>query len=544
MMQEFRDLSVLIVDPNPGMRGNLHNMLSQASITRIEYAVSSGTAIRQLAKGAYDIILCEYDLGNGSDDGQDGQQLLEDLRHHKLITPATIFIMLTSEGIYSKVIGAAELTPTDYVLKPFTADGLLQRITRAVERRAALLPVYNQLGQGNLREAVRLAAEGSEKSQRYAGDFARVRAETLMELGELAEAEVVYQSILLGRALGWAQLGLARCQFLQQRYEDARQTLSELLQQNPRFMAAYDLMARTLEALNENVEAKKILEEAVSISPHMVRRLRHLGEVAYRTDDIGVAERAFKQVVTKAKYSEFRDPEDHVNLVKALIRKGDASQASGVIRDLERSMRGNASAEVCRALSSALLLDLSGNPAGASEELAKAASAVSAAQGLSARLKTGLVEACIKHNLDKDASDLVFGMMNENQGMSADEAMALFEKNGRQDLAEGLGEQVTQKVAELMSDAEASAEQGDHRAAVSALNQALRRTPGNVPVLIAAAKASIRQLDELGWEAPLGESAGALLTRIRGLDPSNAALEILLQQYGATQRKYGISTTA
>ena len=53
----------------------------------------------------YDLILCEYEL----DGGQDGQQLLEDLRHHKLITPATIFIMLTSEGEYSKVIGAAEL---------------------------------------------------------------------------------------------------------------------------------------------------------------------------------------------------------------------------------------------------------------------------------------------------------------------------------------------------------------------------------------------------------------------------------------------------
>src|SRR5450830_1611079 len=101
-MAEYSDLSVLIVDPNPGMRGNLHNMLSQASISKVDYAVSSGTAIRQLTKKPFDIILCEYDLGNGSGEanGQDGQQLLEDLRHHKLITPWTIFIMLTSEGEY------------------------------------------------------------------------------------------------------------------------------------------------------------------------------------------------------------------------------------------------------------------------------------------------------------------------------------------------------------------------------------------------------------------------------------------------------------
>ena len=93
-MQSYSDLSVLIIDPNPAMRGNLHNMLNQASITRIEYAVSSGTAIRQLTNKRFDVILCEYDLGSGNDDnGQDGQQLLEDLRHHKLIDRSAIFIM-------------------------------------------------------------------------------------------------------------------------------------------------------------------------------------------------------------------------------------------------------------------------------------------------------------------------------------------------------------------------------------------------------------------------------------------------------------------
>ena len=53
--------------------------------------------------------------------------------------------------------------------------------------------------------------------------------------------------------------------------------------------------------MGQQVQAKKILEDAVAISPHMVRRLRHLGGIAYDTGDIGAAERAYKQVVTKAK---------------------------------------------------------------------------------------------------------------------------------------------------------------------------------------------------------------------------------------------------
>src|SRR5690349_17645003 len=157
-MQENSQLSVLVIDPNPGMRSNLQNMLGLLGISKVEYAVNSGTAIRQLTRRGYDIVLCEYDLGSGSGDGQDGQQLLEDLRHHRLLSPWAIFIMLTSEAVYGKVIGAAELTPTDYVLKPFTAETLGARIGRAIERRTAFLPTYQLVAQGNVPEAIRSAA--------------------------------------------------------------------------------------------------------------------------------------------------------------------------------------------------------------------------------------------------------------------------------------------------------------------------------------------------------------------------------------------------
>jgi DNA-binding NarL/FixJ family response regulator/Tfp pilus assembly protein PilF len=545
-MADYANLSVLLVDPSPSMRANLRNMLTQAGIAAIDDAVSSGTAIRQINRKSYDVVLCEYDLGSGAgDNGQDGQQLLEDLRHHKLIAPWTIYIMLTSEGMYSKVIGAAELTPTDYVLKPFTVDALLLRIRKAVDRRDVFLPIHQLIGMGKLRQAIAACQSGEQSNPRYAVDFARLRAELLVQLGELAEAELVYQVILMTRPIAWAQLGMARCQFGLQKHSEALIALQMLLQHHPKYMAAHDLLARTYEALGQQESAKKVLEDAVAISPHMVRRLRHLGEVAYETGDVGVAERAFKQVVAKAKYSEFRDPEDHVKLVKTLVKKGDANQAGGVIRDMERSLRASANVDACRAIAAALLQEMTGNIIGAAAELTTAVNAVGASRGLSTGLKLGLVQSCINVKLDQQASELMLNLMNDtDSGVSMDDAVQVFEKAGRHDLAEGMGEQIKLHVEELIALAHEQRGQGDLRAAVDTLNAALRKAPANMSLLPAATSAILKQLDDLGWEVPLAEQCTFLMERMRKIDPHHPSLQALEAQYHHTQRKYGIATTA
>ncbi|HZX27861.1 MAG TPA: response regulator, partial [Telluria sp.] len=448
-MQENSKLSVLVIDPNPGLRGSLQNMLNQANITKIEFAVSSGTAIKQLAKKSYDIILCEYDLG-GSEDGQDGQQLLEDLRHHRLIGMWTIFIMITSEAVYSKVVSAAELTPTDYILKPFTVDVLSQRIARAIERRTAFLPTYQLIGQGNMRAAIRSCVQSERTHPRYAAEFARLRAELYLNIGELAEAEAIYTSILDIKPVGWAMLGHARTLFMQERYEEAKETLTKIVVDNPRFMAAYDLLARTHEALGHAEAAKKVLEDAVAVSPHVIRRLRNLGAVALEAQDLGAAERAYKQVVAKAKYSEFRDPEDHVNLTRTLVRKGDTAGASGVIRDLEKSLRGNPNLDACKAVSNALLFEAAGNAEAAVNELNVAVSALKTSNGLSAGFKVGLAKSCLDHRLDDAASQVMLDALADDNVTMA-QAMSVFVKAGRPELADVMTTALKRHVAELLS---------------------------------------------------------------------------------------------
>ncbi|MES2263475.1 MAG: tetratricopeptide repeat protein [Pseudomonadota bacterium] len=545
-MPDYSNLSILIVDPNQGMRASLRNMLTQVGVAKVDDAVSSGTAIRQLGKKSYDLILCEYDLGNGSgDSGQDGQQLLEDLRHHKVIGQWTIFIMLTSEGIYSKVVSAAELLPSDYILKPFTIDVLSQRIARQLERRATFLPIYQMIGQGKVRDAIKACLASETAQPRYAIDYARLRAELLVMLGDLAAAEQVYQAIVLTRPVGWAQLGQARCLFQLKRYPEAQQHLETLIVQNPKFMAAYDLLAQTLQAQGQDNDAKKVLQDAVAISPHMVRRLRHLGEVAYATGDVEGAEKAFKQVVAKAKYSEFRDPEDHVNLVRTLVKKGDATGAGSVLRDLERSLRGSPNTEVCRAFSSALVQGLNGNEEAAVAELTVALKNLDESKGLSTGVKLGLAQSCMMNQMDDQAAGLLATLTSDPaSGVTTEQVAALCVQSGREDMVERFDQRIDLEVDALVRQAADRSRKGDLRGAVEVLQQALRRRPDNTGLWSATATAMLRQLNDVGWDAQLVTECAALLRRMRDNNPEHSLLPSLVAQYAALRQKYstGVST--
>ncbi len=541
-MQDNSKLSVLVIDPNPGMRSNLQNMLNAASISKVEYAINAGSAIRQLTRRAYDIILCEYDLG-GAGDGQDGQQLLEDLRHHRLIAPWAIFIMLTSEAVHGKVVSAAELAPTDYVLKPFTAETLGARIARALERRAVFLPTWQLVAQNNLREAIRSAAAAEITHPRHALDFARLRAELHVQLKEYGEAEQIYRKVLAFKPLGWAGLGLARAQFAQGRIDEARETLQMLIAANPQLMGAYDLLAHCHEAAGAHAQAQKILEEAVNLSPHLVRRLRKLGDVALDAGDAAAAERALRQVVSKARYSEFRDPEDHVKLVKALVKRGDMLQATGVVRDLERSLRAGPETDACLAIANAAVHDAAGNRPAALDDLQTAVTAVRASSGLSPALRLGLVRSCLAHRLDGQAQEVMLTVVNDPAaGMTTAGALQVFADAGRRDLADGMGQQLKAQAQILLGVADEKRNMGDVRGAVQTLLEALRMAPGNLQVMIAVAGGVLRQINELGWDHPLGELCFAQLENIRALDAQHPRLGPLTDEYMAMRRKYGISS--
>lgn len=536
-MSNLGDIRALLVEPHSGMRVSLHNMLNLCGINKIEHALTASTAVRAIQAKVFDLVLCEYELGTG----QDGQQLLEDIRHHKLTPLSTIFIMVTAERAYAKVVSAAELAPSDYLLKPFTADMLLERVLKAIEKRKAFVEVYNLMEQGFIREAIEACLEGENSYPKYAVDFMRLRAELHVTLGEALEAEELYIKLHEMRAVAWARLGLAKTLYMQGRYEEAESILSNLVSENSKYMDAYDWLSKTHEAIGALPEAKSVLDTAITVSPHAVRRLRKLGSLALETGDIETAENVLKKVVSKAKYSEFRDPEDHVKLVDALVKKGDHNQAKSVIRDLEKSMSGIKKTEACRAISAAMVHASTGDVAKLSEELDAAVQANREEIGLSNEIKLGLAKSCLENDREDAASEVIMEVMRNapNQNMVS-KALNVFESAGKGHLGKELAQRSQKEVKDLVALGVQKAKEGDYRGSVDLMSSAARKSPDNPQVVLNAALAALKCIENLGWDPATGNLAKQLIESAARLDPMNTRLKAIRGLYGELQKRFGI----
>jgi len=540
-MNELEGLTALIIEPHAGMRASIHNMLTLCGLTRIEHASTSNQAVKHLALRQFDIILCEYDL----EGGQDGQQLLEDLRHHKLMRLATMFFMVTAEGNHSKVVSAAELAPTDYILKPFTADRLLERIARALDKRNAFMPIYTLMEAGHQAEAITACIEGQRLHTRYAIDFLRLRAELHMFLGQADQAEPIYRHLVEIKAIAWARLGLAKTLFVRKRLDEAKEILEDLVDSNRNFVDAFDWLARTHAAAGELGKAQAVLGKAVAVSPHAVRRLRTLADTAFEAGDVDVAEKALRQVVTKAKYSEFRDPEDHVKLVRTLVIKGDPVGAAAVVRDLDRTMGGRTTTPLCSAIASALVHEYTGNEARLGEALTTAVAASRDAPGLSVDMKLELARSCLEHHMEEGANEIVRDVMrNANDDSVVLRAIGVMEQSGKGALARTLAQESRQHVVDLVASGAARAKSGDFQGAVSMMLEAALKLPSNPAVAFNAALAVLRCLEHKGWDERLGNQVPTLIGNVRKLDSLNPKLPALaaLHQQVLKQYKQGPRT--
>src|SRR3989304_3987498 len=92
----------LIIEDFASFRAILKKILQSYSATIIDETATGEDGISKMALKKYDVILCDYNLG----EGKDGQQVLEEAKVRGLIGISTIFVMCTAENTMEQLMGA------------------------------------------------------------------------------------------------------------------------------------------------------------------------------------------------------------------------------------------------------------------------------------------------------------------------------------------------------------------------------------------------------------------------------------------------------
>jgi CheY-like chemotaxis protein len=287
MSDEHNDLQeakALVIDGNPQSRSIIVSQLRDASVGTIVQCARLVDARSKLEMGSYDVVICEQYFEREDTTGQD---LLDDLRRNQLLPFYTVFVMVTSEASYSKVAEAAESALDAYLLKPHTAAGLVERIRQARERKVALKDIFVAIDGEQYDVAAALCKAHFDLRKPYWLYAARVGAELMLRNGQLGEAEKLYEAVVQAKTLPWAKLGVARAQLEAGYPQRATTTLESLIETEPGYTDAYDVMGRAQFELGNFQNALNTFKMSTRLTPSSVNRLLKHGMMAWYAGERG-----------------------------------------------------------------------------------------------------------------------------------------------------------------------------------------------------------------------------------------------------------------
>lgn len=279
---DLTDATALVADANNATRSVMLSQLRALGVRSIRQASRASDARRHLEAQTFDIVLCEQ---NFPQESVTGQELLDNLRRGGMLPLATIFIMVTPEAAYSKVSEAAESMLDSYLLKPFTAARLQDRISHARQRKVALQDIHQAIEDQQFTQAARLCLLRLNERGAYWTYAARVGAELLLRLGRFDMVQKLYESVLATEKAPWASLGLARVQLEMGQPHKAKPLLEALLIEESSYADAYDNLARTLMELGQFEEALNAYQRSTELTPSSIARLQRHGMLAFYLGD-------------------------------------------------------------------------------------------------------------------------------------------------------------------------------------------------------------------------------------------------------------------
>ncbi len=121
-------MKILVVDDFSTMRRIIKNLLKDLGFTNIQEADDGTTALPMLVQGDFDFVVTDWNMP-----GMQGIDLLRAIRADDNLKHLPV-LMVTAEAKKEQIVAAAQAGINGYVVKPFTAATLKEKLEKIFQR--------------------------------------------------------------------------------------------------------------------------------------------------------------------------------------------------------------------------------------------------------------------------------------------------------------------------------------------------------------------------------------------------------------------------
>ena len=540
---DWAEKRYLLVDDFVGIRQLLRESLRNLGAKHIDQAASGGEAIVLLSKTRYDVVMCDYNLG----DGKNGQQVLEEARLRNLMLPSSVWLMVSAEKSVESVMGAAEHQPDAYIIKPITEGVLLTRLNRVWNKKQIFREIDQAFADKDYLRAARLCEEQIALYPLHEIDLHRMRATLLLKSGVPEQARAVYEKVLEERDYNWARCGLGKIRMSAGDLEAAQQMFQAVIADNRFYIDAFDQLALSYQQQGKHEEAFGVLEKAAKLSPNSVPRQRAFGQTALKLGNIPVAEKAFRKCIEMGEYSVAKTVDAYFGLARVCGQKNDTKEAIRLLNAAVHQFGGD-EVTLRAKITEGLVYHESGDyrRARKSGDELEAMLADDTKQRPDSTtcldMATLLFAVGVK---DAPATLLCYVARNNHDNAPLlEDVQKIFDKARMGDEGIELIKASRQEAADMMNKGVLLWKTGKLTEAVEWMRVARKALPHNMRILFNSAQILISQLHQTGYVRELAEEAIGVLMHVDAIAPGQLRFAQLMEQLAMLAPVSGVVAAA
>ncbi len=123
-----KNLKFLVVDDFSTMRRIVRNLLKELGFSNVDEAEDGVIALQKLKNGSHDFVITDWNMPNMT-----GIDLLKNIRADAGLKALPV-LMITAEAKKENIIEAAQSGASGYIVKPFTAAVLEEKLNKIFEK--------------------------------------------------------------------------------------------------------------------------------------------------------------------------------------------------------------------------------------------------------------------------------------------------------------------------------------------------------------------------------------------------------------------------